>query len=148
MMPRAADIVAAAGAYAGVAWKHQGRAGHGLDCLGLLIVAALDAGLEHARGFMDMEGRRYGMMPPNALARELVKAGMVRAPAAVAGGVGLFAQPGSYPSHVGIFAAGAGEPLEIIHASALERKVVRHLFDAADPLMQPRAFFLYPGVDY
>jgi len=144
----ASAIVSAAEAYFGVKWRHQGRAAHGLDCLGLLIVAGLDAGLEFAAKFMHRDSRRYGVMPPNRLARELLDAGMLRAPAAVAGGVGLFAQPGTYPSHVGIFAGAPGHPLELIHASAFDGKVVRHTFDQADPIMLPRGFFFYPGVDY
>ncbi len=37
-------IIAAARAYLGVPFAHQGRSRHGLDCIGLLVLAARDAG--------------------------------------------------------------------------------------------------------
>ena len=39
------DIVAAARAYLGVPYMHQGRTRHGLDCIGLVIRVAHDLGL-------------------------------------------------------------------------------------------------------
>lgn len=145
---RAADIVTAAAAYLGSPWKHQGRARHGLDCLGLIILAAVDVGLARAAEYLSLEARQYGRMPPNALARELLAVGMIRTGAPVPGAVGLFAQAGTYPSHVGIIAGEPGAPLEVIHASALAGKVVRHILVPTDPNMLLRGCFLYPGVDY
>ena len=42
--PMRSDFIEAARAYLGVPFRHQGRDGRGLDCLGLLVCAARDAG--------------------------------------------------------------------------------------------------------
>tara|TARA_Y100000310_G_scaffold343050_1_gene448922 strand:- start:317 stop:721 length:405 start_codon:yes stop_codon:yes gene_type:complete len=40
------SIVSAARKYLGTPFVHQGRSGHGLDCVGLLVQVAADLGLE------------------------------------------------------------------------------------------------------
>lgn len=39
-------LVEAARSYAGVPWRHQGRSRLGLDCAGLIVLAARDCGIE------------------------------------------------------------------------------------------------------
>lgn len=141
-MPTARDVWQAALAYEGVKWKHQGRRKDGIDCLGLLVMVAIDLGLEGAEKFVAFDARNYGRLPPNRLAPELVKAGCTRASAPALGTIGLFAQPGAYPTHVGIFGDG-----EMIHGLAPAGKVVRHGY--VDPWpSQLRGVFAYPGVNY
>lgn len=141
-MPSPSDVWAAALTYDGVAWRHQGRRADGIDCLGLLVLVAIDLGLDGAAKFLDHQSRAYGRLPPNRLAGELTGAGCIRAPRPALGTIGLFAQPGTYPSHVGIFGDG-----EMIHALAPAGRVVRHGFVAPWP-GQLRGVFAYPGVDY
>ncbi len=44
-MPTADSFIAAARAYVGVPWRHQGRSRHGIDCVRLLVCAARDLGI-------------------------------------------------------------------------------------------------------
>lgn len=141
-MPTTADVWQAALAYEGAPWRHQGRSRAGLDCLGLIIAVAVDLGLEGAERHLGVESRRYRMLPPNRLAAELLARGMTRAAGPDIGRVGLFAQPGTYPIHVGIFGDG-----ELIHAFAKAGKVVRHGYVAPWP-GNLRGVFAYPGVEY
>jgi cell wall-associated NlpC family hydrolase len=39
-------LIAAARTYLGVPWRHQGRSRLGIDCVGLLVCAARDCGIE------------------------------------------------------------------------------------------------------
>ena len=137
-----ADVWRAALKYEGVPWKHQGRRKDGVDCLGLLILVALDLNLEGAARFMDHQSRAYGRLPPNKLAQELIGAECRRIQSPVMGSIGLFSQPGAYPSHVGIFGDG-----EMIHGFAPKGKVVRHGFVSPWP-EQVRGVFAYPGIEY
>jgi hypothetical protein len=141
-MPSARDVWKAAIAYEGVKWRHQGRRRDGVDCLGLLVMVAIDLGLDGAARFLDHQSRSYGRLPPNRLASELTGAGCVRASTPALGLIGLFAQPGAYPSHVGIFGDG-----EMIHGLAPAGKVVRHGFTDPWPA-QLRSVFAYPSIDY
>ena len=40
------QFVAAARSWIGTPWVHQGRARHGVDCIGLVVMAAADCGLD------------------------------------------------------------------------------------------------------
>jgi len=141
-MPTAQDVWTAALQYDRVPWKHQGRREDSIDCLGLIVMTAVDIGLDGAERFKEFETRNYSRLPPNRLAIELLAAGMLRAPGIQVGCVGLFAQPGTYPSHLAIFGDG-----DMIHASALEKRVVRHGYVHPWP-SQLRGIFAYPGVIY
>jgi hypothetical protein len=140
--PTGWDVWNAALPYVGVPWKHQGRRRDGVDCLGLLILVAIDLGLGGAVKFLDHQSRAYGRLPPNRLAQELTGAGCIRISSPVIGSIGLFSQPGAYPSHVGIFGDG-----EMIHGFAPKGQVVRHGFVSPWP-EQVRGVFAYPGISY
>jgi hypothetical protein len=53
-----ADLLAAARAYLGTPWHHMGRNRRRLDCVGLLLCAARDAGLDVAEPAPYARGRR------------------------------------------------------------------------------------------
>lgn len=135
----AAAVVAAARGFLGVPWKHQGRASHGLDCIGLVVVTARALEIDHGVDWTD-----YARMPDGRRLREALASHMNRAVAPAAGRVGLFAQAGAYPSHVGIFGERGGR-LTLIHALAKNRKVVEHDFTDPWPAML-RGVFAFPEV--
>jgi cell wall-associated NlpC family hydrolase len=145
-MITAQAVADAAASYEGVKWRHQGRDRNGIDCLGLLVMVAIDLGIEGAEKFVRYDFRNYGRLPPNRLAQELISAGMLRAQPGI-GRVGLFAQPGTYPSHVAIF--GDGEMIHALPSNDRKNpgKVVRHGYTAHWP-SQFRGAFAFPGVDY
>ena len=43
---RAESFIAAARSYIGTPWRHQGRSGNGVDCVGLVVLAARQCGIE------------------------------------------------------------------------------------------------------
>ncbi|MEM6681144.1 MAG: NlpC/P60 family protein [Pseudomonadota bacterium] len=114
----AAQFIAAARLCLGTRFRHQGRSpAHGLDCVGLIIVAARSAGRE----VHDM--RAYGRQPqPADFARYIKKNALSSADTPSPGAIGLFSF-GAGPQHAGIFT-----DIGIIHAYAPARKVIEHGF--------------------
>lgn len=114
------SIVEAARTYIGVPWKHMGRSRRGLDCAGLLIVAAKDA-----KG-ADLESpARYGREPFRAgLESFCAKAGdlawsgpkgactydLLRV------GDGVLMAPGTQPRHLAIVGDDPMYRFSLIHA--------------------------------
>lgn len=113
--------------YLGVPFGHRGRSRNRLDCVGLVILAARDAGLENIRDL-----RIYGREPVGAILRSGLidhlgtpKPDKVLAPNDI---VLMRLHRGSEPSHVGIIAPhrfGLG----LIHAHSAAKKVVFHRID-------------------
>jgi len=119
-------MVAAARGALGTRWMHQGRLpGVGLDCVGLVVVAARAAGieLEHVPD--------YGRLPDGVRLRAALEARGVRVALAEAqpGDVALmaFAQ---WPIHLGLLADYPGGGWSLVHAYAGARRVVEHRLDA------------------
>lgn len=144
-----ASVVAAADAWVGVPWRHQGRSREGIDCLGLLIVVARDLGLDQGVDVTAPEFRNYRRLPPAGLATELAKH-LDRAGEIAPGRIGLFALPGSAPAHVAIFGDWgddrAGGACDIIHAYMPHQAVVRHKLDPSWRTAL-RAIFEYRGTN-
>jgi cell wall-associated NlpC family hydrolase len=120
----------AARAYLNVRWQHQGRTLDGLDCIGLVRVAARDAGAVPAQKLAELDAvlGGYGRQPDGrllALCRQYMTEIVLTA-----------AQPGDVlamryqdePQHLAIVSA-AGSVQTIIHAHAVSRKVVEHRLD-------------------
>lgn len=107
----------------GTAWRHQGRSPvHGVDCIGLVVVAAWSAGLVGERELTRQV--HYGRLPlPGQLEAELAPyTTPVEAPAP--GDLALIAwRTGGAVNHVGIVAALDGRP-SLIHALATVKRVV------------------------
>ena len=121
-MPSKEDVVAAARAYLGVPWRHQGRSRLGLDCAGLVALVARDLGLSdydstnyrrHAQG-QAFVGHFRDRMDQVAI--------LEMAP----GDVLLFAD-GAYPCHSAFLSERHGVPY-LIHAHASRRKVVEEAY--------------------
>lgn len=128
-------MVAAARGWVGVPWRHQGRTRAGIDCVGLLIVVAQDLGIDDGFDF-----RAYSRRPDGRALRELMVDKLDRAAAIAPGRIGLFAQAGTYPCHVGVFG-----DRTMIHAHALNRKVVEHRL-SDEWRCRLRGVFRYPAM--
>ena len=58
------QFVEAARRYIGVPWVHQGRSTHGVDCIGLVVLAARDCGMDVTMKADYGRNQNYGMMKP------------------------------------------------------------------------------------
>jgi cell wall-associated NlpC family hydrolase len=126
-MPSREEIVAAARAYVGAPWRHQGRSRQGLDCAGLVVLVARDLGLSdydstsyrrHAQGLAFVDHFRSRMDP--------VPVTEMRP-----GDVLVFADH-AYPCHASIVSERHGVPY-MIHAHAMRRKVVEEPYGGEWP---------------
>jgi cell wall-associated NlpC family hydrolase len=110
-------LIAAARAYLGVPFVHQGRSRHGLDCIGLVVCAARDIGLTLADR-TDYPRDPNGLLPLE-MARQFAP---VESPQA--GDILLMRFRGE-PQHVAILAGAT-----LIHGYASIGRVVEHGMDA------------------
>lgn len=118
-------LITAARSYSGVRFLHAGRSRQGLDCVGLLIVAARDAGL-----LSDYDHRDYGqVINPDILRAEIERFCLpIAAEQMQAGDVLLFAIAGS-AQHVGLCAQAGSSGARVLHAYQSAGKVVEHALD-------------------
>jgi cell wall-associated NlpC family hydrolase len=122
MTPEA--FVAAARTYLGVPWRHLGRSTTGVDCIGLVLLAAREAGLD-----LD-DPAPYAREPQGARLLAGVLAHGRRVPEARRGDVLVF-RMGIYAGHLGIATThrAYGGPA-VLHAYAPHRHVVEQPMDA------------------
>jgi cell wall-associated NlpC family hydrolase len=111
-------IIAAASAYVGTRWHHQGRSTAGVDCIGLLVLTARDLGLPVA----DETG--YSRQPSGHQLQAALAAHLTPIAEPEPGAV-LLMRFDRDPQHVALMADGG----DIIHAYATARRVVRHRLD-------------------
>jgi cell wall-associated NlpC family hydrolase len=117
-------LVKAARTYLGVPWRHLGRSRTGLDCIGLVLLAARDCGQDFP------DPAPYEREPQGArLVNGLLRHG-TRVAEALPGDVMVF-RMGVYGGHVGIATDHAtyGGP-GLLHAYALRKHVVEQPMDA------------------
>jgi cell wall-associated NlpC family hydrolase len=120
---RTDDVIAAARAYLGVRFRHQGRTIAGLDCAGLVVRVAHDLGLSNA------DYTAYGHEPDGRTLHTLLARHMDEvAPGEMRCGDVVFMAFQAFPQHLGILADG-GRPFSLIHAYAPARKVIEHRLD-------------------
>ena len=119
-----ADVIAAARAWLGTPFRHQGRRkGVGVDCAGLII------GVAHDLGISDFDYTAYGHEPDGRTLHRLLAQHMDEvAPGEMAVGDVVFMAFQAFPQHLGILADG-GRPFSLIHAYAPARKVIEHRLD-------------------
>jgi cell wall-associated NlpC family hydrolase len=117
------DIVSIARTWLDVPFRHQGRSRHGVDCGGLLLMVATDAGLSVAAPTV------YSMSPDPDMIADTLQTNCTRLQFRDQhpGDVLLFSFAGE-PRHVGIASELAGHPA-VIHAWAKPGKVVEHRID-------------------
>lgn len=124
-------IVAAARRFLGVRFAHQGRSAAGLDCLGLLLLSAQQAGLTFGGvGALALETPDYGARPDTQLLQARLLEHLLPVRTAQPADILLLAIEGR-PQHLALVSdyPQAGE-LGMIHAYALARAVVEHRYDA------------------
>jgi cell wall-associated NlpC family hydrolase len=119
-----ADLVKAARAYLGTPWRHLGRSRSGVDCIGLVLLAARDAGLELP------DPAPYQREPQGARLVAGVREHALRVATPAPGDIMVF-KMGVYAGHVGIFTdhrtyGGPG----VLHAYAPHKHVVEQPYDA------------------
>lgn len=139
MIARAA-IVAAARSWLGVPYLHQGRAAHGLDCVGLLIMVGRAVGL--LPGDWDM--RNYPRAMPPAMLLAQLDAWLERIESdrldALAPGDVLVMAARPRVWHVGFL----GDRQTVIHAWSPAGKVIEHGL-SREWLYQRQAAYRLPG---
>lgn len=128
------DIVAHARRYIGVPFVHQGRGEAGLDCLGLLLHVATQAGLQFAGAkAADIDVPSYGLRPDTALLKQKLERHLIAVSTDVLqpADIVLLKVNGS-PQHLAILSDyPAQDELGMIHAYAPARAVVEHRYDHA-----------------
>ena len=116
-------FVAAARSYVGVPWRHLGRARTGVDCIGLVLLAARDVGVDLP------DPAPYAREPQGTRLLEGIVGHAARVSEVRAGDVLLF-RMGLYGGHVGIASTHPawGVPA-CLHAYAPRRQVVEQPMD-------------------
>lgn len=118
-------VVYAARAMIGVPFVHAGRSVHGVDCIGLLVVAAA------AVGVCVYDNRSYSRtVDADYMVSELSKAcDPVPFPAALPGDVLLF-RVGTSVQHMALVTeSGPDGPVRIVHCYQTAGRVVEHALD-------------------
>jgi len=110
-------IIEAARAYLGVPFRHQGRTRRGVDCVGLVVLAATDAGYAIA----DSTDYSHRLTDNELLNGILSHCDSVTSPQP--GDIALFQLPNDQ-QHCAVVTA--IDPVYILHAYAPLRKVVEH----------------------
>lgn len=119
-----AALVGAARGYVGVPWRHLGRSRTGVDCIGLVLLAAHEVGVDLP------DPAPYAREPQGTRLLEGILGHAARVSEVRAGDVLLF-RMGLYGGHVGIASVHPawGVPA-CLHAYAPRRQVVEQPMDA------------------
>lgn len=112
------DLVEAARGYLGVPFHHQGRNKAGIDCLGLLVVSAKEAGIE----LEDHKG--YSRQPDGITLRSECDRQLIKIDKMKTGDI-LLMRFRKEPQHIAI-----KTDIGIIHSYQNAGKVVEHGLDA------------------
>lgn len=118
----------AARGYVGVPWRHLGRSREGLDCIGLVLLAARDCGLDA------VDPAPYAREPSSQRLRQELAQVLDEVPVADArpGDVLVF-NLGLYAGHIGVRAEHpAYRVASVIHAYAPRRRVVEEPLASLD----------------
>ncbi len=131
-MTIARDVIAAARAYLGTRFAHQGRSADGLDCLGLLIATADDLGLAfNNQPASTLDVPQYGSRPDVVMLKKKLDGHLVSIHfnEARAADIALLKIDGS-PQHLALLTDyPLASELGMIHAYAPARQVTEHRYD-------------------
>lgn len=126
----------------GVPWRHQGRTRFGVDCIGLVILACNNGGLDLTE-YMGLSLPPSYSRNPNPNSVSILSKHCTQVSRPITGCVLLFRFPDEkLPRHFGVF---TGET--IIHAEARSRRVVEHGYHSQWSKWT-HSMWLVPGVDY
>jgi len=132
-MQQRAQIIACARNYVGVRFRHQGRDRvTGLDCLGLLIVSARDAGIRlHGKCPTMLDVVDYGHLPDMHRLRSMLEQYLQPVAYPQVGDVVLLTVEGRAQHLALVSDYPQPQALGMIHAYAGARRVVEHRLDDA-----------------
>lgn len=139
-------LIESARALVGTPYQHQGRSQWGVDCIGLVALAASNAGLDLVQLTGYKDSRDYSRRAdPEFLA--MTTRHLIAAPALIPGAV-IFLRFGGrhreeHPRHYALYT----EAGTIIHAHAPLKRVVEHGYRAPWPAWQ-HSIWRLPGVRY
>lgn len=143
-MIEASRLVEEARKLCGTPWRHQGRSRYGLDCIGLVWLAAKNAGGD-VFSVAGVRDRRNYTREPSAEMAKTIEATCERIEIPVAGCLLLFKFPRDpWPRHVAIY-TDAGT---MIHAECRTRKQVIEHGWRMHWVDWTVGAFLMPGVKY
>lgn len=126
----------------GTPWKHQGRSRRGVDCVGMVLLAAKNAGLDLTKNGVTDE-RKYGR-GAQPLLLERVEQYCTRIESPIAGCLLFFEFYGErHPRHFGVFS----ERETMIHADAKRGMVIEH-GHRAHWIDRTHSVWKLPGVRY
>jgi cell wall-associated NlpC family hydrolase len=131
----------AARGYVGVPWRHLGRSREGLDCIGLVLLAARDCGIDAP------DPGAYAREPSSQRLRQELAQVLDEVPLAAArpGDVLVF-NLGLYAGHIGIRAEHPDYRVpSVIHAYAPRRRVVEEPLASLDAGTLTGAYRLRSG---
>jgi hypothetical protein len=136
------EVVAEVRKLKGVAWKHEGRTRHGIDCAGVVIVVGNAFGQYKFQPLANYTRRPDGTYVSH-FRRHLIEKPVARAKD---GDVVLFSES-THPCHCGIITTMYGKPA-VVHAHALRGTVIEETLVSAESVVgQPTFCFAYPGIE-
>lgn len=111
----ARQLIAEARKLIGTPWHHQGRNRYGVDCVGMVLLAFRNAGIDYAALVGIEDTARYGRRPPIDIERALPRYCAERIAQPIPGALIFFQwEPENLPRHQGI----ATERGTFVHANA------------------------------
>jgi cell wall-associated NlpC family hydrolase len=131
-----AEFIAAARGFDGVTWRHIGRSRLGIDCVGLVLLAARQAG--HI--VEDVPSYRRGANGYDVVREIAARTVPANLTAPAEGDIILF-RDGLYPCHCGVLAREHGA-WSLIHAHAKRGRVLEEPFDPHWRALATHAFAL------
>lgn len=124
-----ADIAKVASSFEGVPYRHQGRSRNGVDCAGLIIMTAWEAGVLDAT----WDFRAYRREPSGQEMHQLLQELAVRdLKGPRLGNIVMMSEISPrYPHHLGVLVQplSPGRELGLVHAHATSRKVIVHDYE-------------------
>jgi len=133
------QIVAAARAWIGTPFVHQGRTRYGVDCAGLVICVGKELGELPT----DWDVNGYGRQPDGSMFKHCAK---MLVPSQIKVGAVAMMQFTEEPQHLGIIAPYRHGGMSIIHALQSSGKVVEHRLDN-NWRARIKQCFAFPGMD-
>lgn len=140
--PTGAEVADHALSWRDVRWKHEGRNRYGIDCVGLVVMAAWFIG----KPYVGYDYIGYARSPAKGILISEFRKQMIEIPTSEdkPGTVLIFDQEGYAPYHVGIQL----QPGHMVHAYLPARKTIADKISRLSFSLELTHRFAYRGVDY